>query len=82
MVALVQVSGVAVGVGGGEADAVGVAGCVVGATDAVPQAVRTAIIATTASALDVMLRMPIIRAQPPKRDGGIVMRVIRGTGSR
>jgi len=80
MAAFEQLLGV--GVGAGEVDAVGVDGAVVGVTDGVPHAATTATIATAPSAQGVILRMPVIRAEPAKRDGGIAMRVTRSIGSR
>jgi hypothetical protein len=72
MLAFEQVLGV--GVGSGESDAVGVDGAVVGLIDGVPHAARTAVIAKRTSPPGVKLRTPVIRAEPPKRDGSIVMR--------
>jgi hypothetical protein len=80
MLAFEHVSGV--GVGAGEADAVGRAVAVAGATEGEPQAARVASVATAASALGVILRMPVIRAGPAKGDGGIVIRATRCIGSR
>jgi hypothetical protein len=80
MPAFEQVSGV--GVGSGEAEAVGLAGGVVGVTEGVPHATSNPIMTTTAGAPAALLGMGVIRADPPKRDGGIVMCPTRPIGSR